>query len=186
MRARIEIFVSGLLFGLLASGLVLLLIAEPRGHPVRLGPIPTPAPIEIHVSGAVAAPGVYRLPAVSIVEDALEAAGGARPDAMLQHLNLAAPLENGQQVVVPVFPTPAPSPLPGTPQPPSAGSGILSLNAATAAELETLPGIGPVLAQNIVDYREAHGPFARLEDLLRVPGIGPAKLAQLEAYLTLP
>lgn len=186
MRARLETLLSGVLFGLLAAGFVWLLIAEPRGSPVTLHPPPSPEPLHIHVSGAVASPGVYLVPLGSIVQDALAAAGGVLPEASLERINLAARLEYGQQIHVPPRPTPAPSPAPGAADTTASTPGWLSLNAATAVQLEALPGIGPVLAQNIVTYREAHGPFARIEDLLRVPGIGPSKLAQIEPYLTLP
>lgn len=186
MRARLETLLSGVLIGLLAAGLVVLLIAEPRGSPVTLRPPPTPEPLHIHVAGAVAAPGVYLMPLGSIVKDALAAAGGALPEASLERINLAARLQDGQQIHVPAQPTPPPTPGPGTVEPAASSTGLLSLNGATAAQLETLPGIGPVLAQNIVTYREANGPFSRLEDLLRVPGIGPSKLAQIAPFLTVP
>lgn len=186
MRARLELLLSGLLFGVLASGLVLLLIAEPRGSPVTLLPPPTPKPLFVHVTGAVARPGVYPLPMGALVQDAVGAAGGVLPGAATDHLNLAEALADGQQVYVPAMPTASRRPTPGTPGPASPGSGLLSLNSATAAELEALPGIGPVLAMNIVAYREAHGPFARIEDLLRVAGIGPAKLEQIQPFLQVP
>ncbi|MEX0788464.1 MAG: ComEA family DNA-binding protein [Anaerolineales bacterium] len=186
MRARLEILLTGLLFGLLASGLILLLIAEPRGSPVTLLPPPTPKPLYIHVTGAVVRPGVYPLPLGALVRDAVGAAGGVLPQAAVDRLNLAAPVADGQQVVVPAIPTASPIPTPGTALPASPSSGLLSLNSATATELETLPGIGPVLASNIIAYREAHGPFARIEDLLRVPGIGQAKLDQIQPFLQVP
>lgn len=185
MRARLETLVSGVFIGLLAAGLLRLLVAEPRGSPVTLSPPPTAEPVYVHVSGAVAAPGVYPMPLGSMVRDALAAAGGPLPEASLDRLNLAARLQDGQQVLVPLLPSPLPSPG-GTTDPTSSTAGLLSLNAATADQLEALPGIGPVLAQNIVAYREAHGPFARIEDLLRVPGIGPSKLSQIEPYLSVP
>ena len=186
MRARLELLISGLLFGILASGLILLLIAEPRGSPVTLLPPPTPKPLYVHVTGAVARPGVYPLPIGALVQDAVSAAGGMLPEAATDRLNLAAALADGQQVFVPAMPTPSPRATPGTPAPASAGSGLMSLNSASAAQLEALPGIGPVLATSIVAYREAHGPFARIEDLLRVPGIGPAKLELIQPFLQVP
>jgi competence protein ComEA len=186
MRARLELLISGLLFGILASGLILLLMAEPRGSPVTLLPPPTPKPLYVHVSGAVARPGVYPLPIGALVQDAVGAAGGVLPEAATDRLNLAAALADGQQVFVPAMPTASVRATTGTPAPTSPGSGLLPLNSASAAELEALPGIGPVLATNIVAYREAHGPFARIEDLLRVPGIGPAKLEQIQPFLQVP
>jgi competence protein ComEA len=175
----------GVLIGLLAAGLLGLLIVEPRGEAIRLLPPPSPAPLRVHVSGAVAHPGVYSLPRGSIVQQAIEAAGGALTDADLDRVNLAAPVDDGQQVRVPFVTQPPPegatAVLPG-PDPPA--TGLVNINTATAPELELLPGIGPSLAQSIVAYREAHGLFREVEDLLDVPGIGPAKLEQIRALVT--
>ncbi|HNT77919.1 MAG TPA: helix-hairpin-helix domain-containing protein [Anaerolineae bacterium] len=146
--------------------------------PLTPAPTVTPQPVTIYVSGAVLEPQVVTLPGDSLVEDALAAAGGPAEDADLESLNLAAPLYDNQQLVVPrqAAETPAPSAA-ATPAP-------LDLNAATAAALETLPGIGPGRAQDIVAYREANGPFARVEDIQNVPGIGPATYQQIAPYLT--
>lgn len=168
-------FLWGLVTGLLAAGLLLLLLAEPRGKPIELLPLPTPAPVQVHVAGAVRQPGVVELPARSIAADAIAAAGGALPGADLDSLNLAAIVEPGQRLYVP---------LPGTIVPTIAGGdpvsvGALDLNLASATELESLPGIGPSLASAILQYREQNGPFLTVDDLLNVPGIGPTRLAQL-------
>jgi competence protein ComEA len=175
-------FLAGLFTGLLSTGLLLLFLSEPRGHPVKLRPPPTPGPVRVHVAGAVATPGVYELPSTSIVKQALEAAGGPLEQAMLDSVNLASPVEDGQQIIIPLRRADADEPEPHAPL----GSNRININAATAPELEALPGIGPSLAQKIVEHREAHGPFLRLEDLLAVSGIGPAKLAQIEDLITLP
>jgi competence protein ComEA len=181
---RLPSLLAGLLGGILASGLLLLLISEPRGHPIRLMPPPTAGPILVHVAGAVRTPGVYALAAGSRLEDALDAAGGPAARADLGALNLAGRLEDGERVLVPLI---SPTPAPGEAGEPAAEhQGLLDINSATTAQLETLPGIGPVLAASIVEYRETYGAFARLEDLLRVPGIGPAKLEQLRPYIALP
>jgi competence protein ComEA len=131
---------------------------------------PTPHPLRVYVSGAVAQPDVYTLPPESIVKDAVLAAGGPTSDADLDHINLALSLADGQQVHVPRVGeegVPVQSP---TGQ---RGSGArININTADAAALELLPGIGPALAQRIVDYRQAHGPFARVEDIMKVSGIG--------------
>lgn len=183
MARRAGPFLAGVLIGLLAAGLIWLLIAEPRGEPVRLGPPPTLRPMRVHVSGAVLRPGVYSFIDGAIVQEALAAAGGSLPEADLSRLNLAASLADGAQVRVPSMTQPAP----GTAVAPAleAASGpLLDLNTATAPELELLPGIGPALAQSIVAYRESHGPFQSLEDLLDVPGIGPAKFEQIRGLVT--
>jgi competence protein ComEA len=173
-------FLAGLLIGLLSTALILLLTSPPRGQPVQLLPALTPLPLRVHVSGAVQRPGVYELSPGSIVEQAIQAAGGSLPSADLESLNLAAALEDGQQVVVP---------LPGEDPPPTGQNGggeLIRINTATAAELEELPGIGPVLARNIVEHRQAHGPFATPEDLLNVSGIGPSTLESIRELILVP
>jgi competence protein ComEA len=186
MFRRGSTFLAGLLTGLLASGLLYLMVSKPRGEPIHLLPPPTPRPIHVHVVGAVRTPGVYQLPQGAIVQDALAAAGGPEEEANLAAINLAAGLSDSQQVYVPlagetpqVVQRQGPASLPP-------GDSILNVNTATAPELERLPGIGPSLAQAILEYREGHGPFQRVEDLLEVPGIGPAKLAQIEDLITAP
>jgi competence protein ComEA len=183
MLQRAGPFLAGLLTGLLAAGLTWLLISEPRGQPVALEPPPTAASLRVHVTGAVLRPGVYALSPGSIVQDALEAAGGAQPGAVVEAINLAAPLQSGEQIFVPRAATQSPT-LVATPSSQTV-TGLVNVNAATAPELDLLPGIGPALAQNIIDYRQAHGPFASLEDLLDVPGIGPAKLEQIRDLIVL-
>lgn len=133
--------------------------------------------IDVHVAGWVRSPGVVRLPEDSIVADAVEAAGGLRPGAASHSLNLAAPLSGGDQVYVG-----GPDEVGERP----ADSGIVSVNRATASDLETLPGVGPVLAERIVAYREANGPFEEVEDLLDVPGIGESKLASMRDAIRIP
>jgi competence protein ComEA len=135
--------------------------------------------ITVHVSGAVQSPGVVRVIAGARAGEAIAAAGGARPDADLGRVNLAAPLADGQQLSVP---TASPAAEGGA----VAGDGRVRLNLASAQELETLPGVGPVLAERIVAYREDHGPFAVVEDLLDVPGIGEGKLAALRDAVLVP
>lgn len=131
------------------------------------------ATIEVHVAGWVLAPGVVTLPAESIVADAVAAAGGLLPGASTGALNLAAPIGDGDQVVVP-----GPGAVTDSPTAVS-DTGPMSLNQATVSDLETLPGVGPVLAERIVAFREDHGRFETVEDLLEVPGIGEAKLASI-------
>lgn len=178
-------FVFGLLTGLLAAGLLYLLVSKPRGQPVQLAPVPTPLPLRVHVSGAVVHPGVFELPAGSIVKDAIEAAGGPSPQASLERLNQAAMVQEGQLITIPtVVPTPSGTAMPAGAQ--ASNPGLININTADAPELDRLPGIGPALAQEIVRYREANGPFAQIEDLLNVPGIGPAKLAQVRDLITAP
>ena len=148
--------------------------------------------VVVHVVGAVLAPGVQRLPTGSRVVDAVEAAGGAAPDADLSRVNLAAVLADGQQVVV-LRPGEAPPTAAGAgPADPGAADGAggeghgapVDINRASAAELEELPGVGPATAEAIIAHRDQHGPFASVDDLLDVRGIGEAKLEQLRDRAT--
>lgn len=134
--------------------------------------------VTVHVIGRVRRPGVVTLPFGSRVADAVAAAGGVKPGATSGDLNLARVLVDGEQVVVGRRTSDA---VPGgTALSDTASSdGAVNLNTATAAELEALPGVGPVLAGRIVDWREANGPFASVEILGEVTGIGDALLAQL-------
>lgn len=116
----------------------------------------------VHLSGEVIAPGVYRLPVGARVDDALKAAGGPTGEGDVHRLNLAARLADGQQIVVPKRVDPA---LAGLAQVASPTPGRVNLNLASVAELDGLPGVGPVTAQRIVAYREQHGPFTNVEQL---------------------
>jgi competence protein ComEA len=146
----------------------------------------------VHVAGAVAQPGVQRLGTGARVVDAVDRAGGATPDAELARINLAAPLQDGQQVYVPRLgePSPpavatgaAPGGLPPSGEPGDA-TGPVDLNAATAEQLDTLPGVGPATAEAIIAHRQAEGPFTSVDQLLDVRGIGDAKLADLRDLVT--
>jgi competence protein ComEA len=149
-----------------------------------------PSSVVVHVAGAVAAAGVYELPGGARVVDGVERAGGSTPEADTSGLNLAAVLVDGQRVYVPrVGETPPPVAEPvagdGAAVAGSTGPvGPIDVNAATAGELEALPGIGPATAAAIVQHREDQGPFASVDDLDAVRGIGPAKLAALGDLVT--
>ena len=157
----------------------------------------TTGSVVVHVTGAVSRPGVVTLPPGSRVTDAINAVGGANAEADTQQLNLARVLTDGEQIRVPrigeVLPDPAPqpsgaaSPGAGTAPGKSGGggaSGTVNINTASATDLEKLPGIGKALAQRIVEYRDSHGPFATVDSLTDVPGIGKAKLEGLREQAT--
>lgn len=147
-------------------------------EPVPLSVVPPRAgdvTITVHVSGAVRHPGLVEVPPDARVADAVVAAGGAVPDADLTGLNLAGRVIDGGRIVVP-----------DRAAPPDGASGPIRVNEATVDELEAIPGVGPVLAGRIVDHREAHGPFAVVEDLLDVPGIGEGKLAAIREDVAVP
>jgi competence protein ComEA len=132
----------------------------------------------VHVAGEVREPGVLRLPAGSRVTDAVERAGGATETASLDTLNLAAELADGQQVVVPGDAAAA-----GTAADPAAVEGPISVGTATVEQLDTIEGIGPVTAQNIVDFRTENGGVSSVEELDQISGIGPATMEALRSSL---
>ncbi len=167
--------------GLALTAVVLLQVCRPAPQPIILStatpqpaqlPTPTPYMIRVYVTGAVQRSEVYTLPQDSIVKDALQAAGGPTEEADLERINLALPVVDGQHVHVPrlgeeTSPIEPPSRLPST-------VGKVNINTADLVTLESLPGIGPSLAQRIIDYRQSHGPFERIEGIMEVSGIGQA------------
>ena len=199
-------FLFGLCVGLLSVALILILNKRQTGAPIILVPPPptaTAVPLRIHVTGAVKAPGVYELPKSSILQDAINAAGGLTESATVEYLNLAELLTDGQQVfvaeVIPTAPPPADSsppvgdaPSPTSTRQPSAANnpsataspGAININTASQTELETLPRIGPAIALRIIEYRSTYGPFARIEDIKNVKGIGDATFEAIKDYIT--
>jgi competence protein ComEA len=148
-------------------------------------PTATPAPIRVYVSGAVRAPDVVELPVGSIVEDAIEAAGGVSAEADLTRINLALEVQDQQHIYVPAEGETSPPPVI------SGGSGgggstsaLVNINTADATALETLPRVGPATAQRIIEHREANGPFETIEDIQDVSGIGPATFDGLKDLIT--
>jgi competence protein ComEA len=151
--------------------------------------------VVVHVVGAVRRPGLLRLRDGARVADALARAGGAKRSADLAAVNLAAPLVDGVQIFVPARSAGGARASPGVDAGADSGSAYsdgtavgvgrkLSLATATAEELDELPGVGPVTAQKILDYRFEHGPFRSVEDLDAVPGIGPTRVEQLRDLVT--
>jgi len=138
------------------------------------------APLVVDVAGAVRRPGLYRLARGTRIEDALVEAGGFARRADRDAVNLAAPVADGEQIVVPVRGSGAAGASSGSASSPA---GPLDLNSATAEQLDALPGIGPTTAQKIVDFRQAHGPFRSVADLDAVPGIGQGRIAQLKGLV---
>jgi competence protein ComEA len=170
----------------IVGGTVLLLVSRPQPVTITINPpVPTataaptatPDPITVYITGAVGTPRTeITLPAGSRVRDAIEAAGGWLDDADLDRVNMALILRDGDQVHVPLVDELVTVATPNT-------SGLIRINTATSAELETLPGIGPALAERILTYRTENGPFTSLADLDNVSGIGPAMLEQLEGLI---
>lgn len=212
-RTHLMAVALALVVGLVVTG-VMAWAARPQVHPVDVDVVATGTPLPgsdisdgleeeseiggpqsapgdagevvVHVDGKVATPGVVTLPAGSRVVDAIDAAGGVEPDVDLTPLNLARVLTDGEQVLVGVDPPPGAddgSHEGGGTGAPGAGS-LLDLNTATAGDLESLPGIGPTLAQRILTWRAEHGTFSTVEELREVTGIGERKFADLEPLVT--
>ena len=175
-----------------AAGVVGLLIVVAAAAAISLlgpGPSSTLLPAEpsaqatgmseiyVHVVGAVVEPGVVTVPVGSRVFDAIAAAGGTTPDADPNALNLARDLHTGEQVVVPVRGA-APA------IPPTAGAGLININTADEHALETLPHVGPALAQRIINYRTEHGGFQSVDELAKVSGIGSKRFADIAPLVT--
>jgi competence protein ComEA len=158
-------------------------LAQPVAAPA---PTPSPSPILAHVAGEVRRPGVYEFREGDRVIDAIDAAGGARGDAALDELNLAAPLTDGSQVLVPGRSVAGAPEAEGstTIGAADATTARINVNTADAAELEELPGIGEVLSQAIIDHREEFGPFSTVDELEDVSGIGPSILADVRDLVT--
>lgn len=162
-------------------------LAEPRATaspPPPVAQASAASTVLVHVVGQVALPGLVELPTGARVSDAVDAAGGPLPDADLAALNLAAPVQDGAQVRVPAPGEAAPGEAAADVTGSSADGGPIDLNRASATQLQELPGVGPVLAARIVEDREANGPYASVDDLVRVSGIGPSVLADLRDRAT--
>ena len=175
---------SGILFGLFVAALVWVVARNPSGEAVTLRPVPTQAPIVVHITGAVPRPGVYALPEGARVQDAISAAGGFLAEAEKSGINLARVLEDGEQIDIPygegasiVIPTPGVEVI-------SSSSELININTAPLFELDLLPGIGPTTAQKIIDYRETNGPFTTIEDIINVSGIGPGTFERIKDLIT--
>ncbi len=200
----------GLLLGVILSVGGMTLANRQRPAPIEIlpppptavpQPTPTPANIQVYINGAVVWPDVYELPPTAIVRDAVRAAGGFAADAAADFVNLAQPLQNGVQIYIPrqgeqtAVSQPLIIPPTGSATAQDIGtrsgsttvvstSGLVNINRASQAELETLPGIGPSTAQKIIAHREENGPFATIEEIMNVSGIGPAKFAAIKELIT--
>ncbi len=178
-----------------AQAVVLAPVASPAPGPSGEpgGASASPAPdVMVYVCGAVRSPGVVRLPAGARITDALAVAGGPTAKAELAAVNLAAPVTDGQQIVVPERGAVAVAPASGAAASAStAGSAVgtapaalININTASLEELDALDGVGPSTAQKIIDYRTANGGFKTIEEIKEVPGIGDAKFAAMQASIT--
>lgn len=188
MFEKIKDLLIGVLFGLCSAGLILLVSRPKPGRAVLLRPPPTSIPMVVNIDGAVVQPGVYSLPIHSRVHDAVEAAGGLSENANPGSVNLAAMLEDGSHIYIPAQVITVEND--GEVRSSSVGLSpegeiitLVNINQAGLEELVTLPGIGPATAEKIIAYRQEHL-FTRVEEIQKVNGIGPATFEQIRIYLT--
>ena len=205
-RGKLIWGIVGLLLGGAAAVAGMTLFNRTQPAPIVISPPePTPlppptstlAPIHVFIHGAVKAPDVYLIAAGSIVEQAIESAGGFTADADVDAINQALPLGDGAEIYIPTLAESAAgvsrgAPYQGVTQQKdgsaagsgTAGSALININTASLEQLDTLPGIGPATALKIVTHREERGPFQTIEALMDVSGIGPAKFSQIESLIT--
>lgn len=189
MKTALQLL-SIFLLGAAAAAALFILSGPPRTEAVSLLPAPTPAPLLVHVTGAVARPGVVSLPPGSRVQDAIQAAGGLTGDAQASALNLSGKIKDGERLHVPALGEVAAAPaaeMVSDRQPANLAldqEGPVNLNTATAEQLMTLPGIGEVKAAAIIAYREAHDGFKTIEEIMEVSGFGEATFERLKDSIT--
>lgn len=195
MKSALYVLI-GVIAGFALAGLLVFVSRAPAGQPIVLQPAPTKAPIAVHVTGAVPRPGLYEFTEGARVQDAIDAAGGLLASANADALNLAALLTDGQQLNIPYKSGEEPPQeeddtslnLPGssdaTATPSSSNGEKININTATLEDLDSLPGIGPTLAQRIIAYRTENGAFTTIEDIMDVSGIGPAIFENIKDLIT--
>ena len=182
----------GVVAGFALAGVLVFVSRAPAGEPIVLQPAPTKAPVAVDVIGAVPRPGLYEFAKGARVQDAIDAAGGLLAEANVSGLNLAALLEDGQQLVIPYKNGTAPTegaaldlPSAETATPTNNSSvELVNINTASLEELIALPSIGPTIAQKIIDYRTANGPFSTIEDIMNVSGVGPSTFDDIKNLIT--
>jgi len=182
---RYRVPIVGVLSALLVTAGAVIYVRRPASQPIEivepsLASVPSSVELAVYVTGAVQNPGVYYLPEESRVQDAVEAAGGPTVNADLDRVNLAERVHDEDQIY---FPEIGEENVPST-RMGGLGEGLIDINRASLAELETLPGIGPALAQSIVDYREAHGSFDTVEGIMEVEGIGQGIFEDIRQLIT--
>jgi len=194
------LLVYGLLLGVLVTGAILLISRPTQGMPVELFPAPspsptsppaptkTPEPIMVQIKGEIVSPGSYSLAKDSRLDDLITAAGGITSSADENRINYMAIVHDGDYFYIPTFDEDIPETASNAPGNLNIGDGDsfdypIDLNAASQEALESLPGIGPSKASDILAYREEHGPFASVDDLVNVPGIGASTVETLRDFL---
>ena len=163
----------GILMGLLIGGLLWILVSKPQGTPLLLATRSNDNEITIYISGKVVSPGVYELPIGSRITDAIVAAGGIMPDSNIELINLADILSDSDHVYIPAIS-----------EVENLGLTKVNINYATREQLETLAGIGGTIAQQIIEYRTENHLFTTIEEIQKVPGIGPSTFEKIKNHIT--
>lgn len=185
----------GVMAGFVLAGVLLFVSRAPAGQPIVLQPAPTKVPVAVHVVGAVPRPGLYEFAEGARVQDAIDAAGGLLASANVDAINLAALLTDGDQLVIPYKDGEEPVEAPAEPELPSSSTpengssnseniDLININTATLEELDSLPGIGPTIAQRIIDYRDENGPFTGIDEIMNVPGVGPSTFDEIKDLIS--
>ncbi len=185
----LKILSLGVIIGLFSSGLVLLVSKGSYASQFELQPIPTNAPLVVHIIGGVAVPGVYRVQVNSRVDDVVAMAGGFSTDANREAINLSQMVSDGQQIIIPLkeegeIAKSSPSGsqvLRSTVMP----STLVNINTANEKKLSELAGIGPITASNIIEYRQTHGSFQSIDELMNVKGIGISTFEEVKDLITI-
>ncbi len=170
--------ILGVLSGLLLAGAIMFFVLPERGDSIAIATT-TPVSILCQVDGAVNNPGLFTFTLGERVKDAVSKAGGLREDADISSINLAIVLSDGQKVYIPATNEIIPEA-----KAVEAGVSIININTASSEQLETLPGIGPSKATEIINYREKNGDFLNIRDILNVPGIGESIFGKIETMIT--
>mgnify|MGYP001049661741 CR=1 FL=1 len=192
--------IFGIMIGLLAAGLILLISKPDQGQPITLNPAPTPTttsqpkptntetPFRVQISGEIIHPGIYEIPPYSRLETLVQIAGGLTEGADVNRVNLALLLDDGDYVFIPEENQDIPdiarnAPINSLISSENTFSYPININTATQEEFESLPGIGPTKAADIIEYRQKIGAFSSIEELVDIHGIGPVTLENLREYL---
>ena len=173
-RQSLILISYGVIIGLLMGGIIWITASPPRGKPITLATRRADQLISIYISGEVVNPGVYQLPLGSRVKDAVEIAGGFLSTADVSLINQAAIVTDSSHIsILPLQPNE------------NLNATEININTASADELETLPGIGPTFAKNIIDYRLENGPFGSIEEIQKVAGIGPVTYDKIKDLISI-
>ena len=178
---RFQILIFGVLLGLITGGVIVLISSYPSGTEIQILPAPTPKSPIVYITGEINTPGLYTMPKGSRIGDIIDVSGGLTKSADVSNINLAQILRDGEKIIIPDIsvnvdnPNVEANPILKT---------FVDINTAGVAELDTLPGIGLMKAEEILKYRNEHGNFDSIEEINNIPGIGPVIFSQIQNLIT--